>query len=200
MGVSIRCGPTATAILGVLLLAACTTTTSVTSEASSATRSADHRVTTLAKLEGWRDGRVGRSPHATLEIAYDDASAQALWAGVVDDDLPRAAGHPVRPGVYGDLAAVDFDTQVVAVVSAGESGSCPRWVSEISTAAGVVAISTADATGRDQPCTADFRRYRVIITIDRDDVPPAASLDDTQIRYDGSLDVDASVVAYPSVG
>jgi len=196
-----RVGTGASACLGVLLAAGCTTTAAVAPGATgNPVASRDQHVTTLAKVDGWRDGSAGGSPDATLEIAYDDAAARAMWAEVVDTDLPRATGDPTRPGVYGDLDDVDLDDHVIGLYSGGESGSCPRWVGEIGTRSGTVAIVSDDAIAPDQLCTADFRRYRVVVAIDRDAVPPVGALGGTHVRYDGYLDLGSRVVEYSPAG
>src|SRR5690625_239637 len=82
-------------------------------------------VETLAKVDGWRGGYEAAEPFAVLELAYDDTTARTLWRENVPDGLPDRDGDPLEQGVYGDLADVDLDRQVVGLVSTGQSGSCP---------------------------------------------------------------------------
>lgn len=115
----------------------------------------DGAVVTLAKVDGWRaDFAVAvDSSFGVLEVAYDADSARALWDENVADDLPVRTGEPREPGVYGDVGSVDFDEQVVALFSSGQSGSCPTWVQGVETAAdGTVALTTARDVGA---CTDD---------------------------------------------
>ncbi len=75
----------------------------------------------LAKATGWPDG-VGNGTqlpndwYAQLEVAYDSTTARALWDSVAADHLPAATGRPEHVGRYGDLADLDFTTQVVGAV------------------------------------------------------------------------------------
>lgn len=133
----------------------------------------------LAKTAGWRDGaadgtRLLDGWSAQLELAYDATTAGALWDSVVRDGLPDASGRPERAGRYGDLADVDFATQVVGLWSAGESGSCPEWLASVTTSgAGEVSVRT----GHDgDTCTADYVFYSEVVVLDRSAVPPADAL------------------------
>lgn len=126
---------------------------------------------TLVKLTGWYAAYRGDEPFSMLEVAYDDATAERLWAEQVPGGLPRApttAGAPAAPGVYGDLADVDLATHVVAVWSSGESGSCPTWLTGLRTTdEGVV---PEEFTGYDA-CTGDYNPYRLVIAVPREDLP-----------------------------
>ncbi len=129
-------------------------------------------VPTLAKVEGWaastEDGVFG-----VLEIAYDRATAERLWAETVPEDLPERSGLPVAAGVYGDLADVDLDRSVVAVWSSGESGSCPGWIADVTLRDGTVVVRRAQ---QGDECTADFNPYRLVLVLPRSDVPREADL------------------------
>jgi hypothetical protein len=134
---------------------------------------------TLAKIDGWREGMtVEDVPFAVLEIAFDVATAQALWDENVPDDLPRLEGDPASAGVYGDLADVDLTTHVVGLYSSGQSGSCPGWVRDVRTDGdGSVNVTTAvDMQGGDG-CSDDYNPFRVVLALDRDDVPAQDALD-----------------------
>lgn len=154
----------------------------------------DAAVRTLATVEGWRDGlEVERG--ALLEIAHDQATAQRL----IDDNVPGdladgPEGEPWVDGRHGDLADVDLDTHVVAVYTAGRSGSCPEWVADVTTGADGVVVGTEVPTRG--ACTDDFNPYRTVVAVERDRLPAA---DELPADLDLGYDVDqAAVVAYPA--
>ncbi|HWJ84252.1 MAG TPA: hypothetical protein VNR62_02425 [Cellulomonas sp.] len=151
-------------------------------------------ITTLAKVDGWRDGFEGS--RGSLEIAYDAAATRAMWDDNIASDVPDASGDARRPGVYGSLDRVDFGEQVVVMLSSGQSSSCPALLTKVATSNGVVMVRTDDGTGLfGGSCTADYAYYRVIAAVDRDAVPTAAELDDTTLSIDGFT--EAAMGAYP---
>lgn len=151
---------------------------------------------TLAKMDGWHEERAG-APFALLEIAYGAEAARTMWDENVTADLPVREGKPREPGIYGDFRSVDFAEQVVALFSSGQSGSCPSWVRGIETDHdGTVAVTLAeDAPGSD--CTADYNPYRVLIVIDRDDVPTADALSTAHGVVDGNEALEIVIGEYP---
>jgi hypothetical protein len=160
----------------------------------SAPGGADAPPRTLAKVEGWSEDLSSPTAASGLQIAYDEETARLMWSENVPDGLPTKSGDPAAPGIYGSLDDVDFDSQVVAQFSAGESSSCPRWLSDVTTEGQTVEIVTSpDEVGA---CTADFRPYRQIVALDRDDVPPAEDLGGVQLLIDGAEHPDATVSEY----
>lgn len=132
-------------------------------------------VTTLAKMDGWSEGFDIGNDFAALEIAFAAKTARQLWNQNVTKDLPVVEGPPIEPGVYGELADVDFGMYVVGLYSSGQSGSCPEWIEDIHLGPdGRVRITTATAGEGD--CTADYNTYRAMVVFDRDEVPPRRSL------------------------
>lgn len=169
-----------TALAAASLLAGCSSSTGVS--------------TTLAKVDGWRDGFEGS--RGSLEVAYDAPTARAMWADNVGADVPDASGSPRRPGVYGSLDRVDFGEQVVVMLSSGQSSTCLARLTKVTTSNGVVTVRTDDGTGLfGGSCTADYAYYRVIAAVDRDAVPPADELDDATLSVDGFT--EAALGAYP---
>lgn len=157
---------------------------------------ADGPVRTLATVAGWRDDlEVPRG--ALLEIAFEEETARRLVADNVPTDLPAGPDdEPWEDGRHDDLDDVDLATHVVAVYSAGRSGSCPEWVAEVSTHGDGVVVGTAVPTRGG--CTYDFNPYRTVIAIERDQVPQPEALPAARdLGYD--VDPDA-VVVYPSEG
>lgn len=153
----------------------------------------DAAVRTLATVEGWRDG-LEPSQGALLEIAHDEEAAARL----VDENVPAGLdagpdGEPWQDGRHGDLADVDLSTHVVAVYSAGRSGSCPEWVADVSTGGEGVTVGT-EVPSRGA-CTDDFNPYRTVLAIERDLLP---SVDQLPTALDRGYDaVPDAVVAYP---
>lgn len=154
----------------------------------------DAAVRTLATVEGWRDGlEVERG--ALLEIAHDEASAQRLVEDNVPADLADGPeGEPWVDGRHGELADVDLGTHVIAVYTAGRSGSCPEWVADVTTGAHGVQVGT-EVPSRGA-CTDDFNPYRTVVAVERDRLPTA---DELPADLDLGYDIDrGAVVAYPA--
>ena len=165
----------------------------VTGGCATGSGGSDAQPRTLAKVEGWGDD-VSPTAATGLEIAYDEDVARSMWSENVPDGLPTKSGDPAAPGIYGSLDDVDFDSQLVAMYSAGESGSCPTWLTDVTTEGQTVQVVTGpEHVG---VCTADFRPYRQIVALDRDDVPPAEELDGVQLAIDGTLSPDATISVY----
>jgi len=144
-------------------------------------------VETLAKLDGWRDGPGYDGPFAVLEIAHDDGTAATLW----EDNLGAGAA---RDG----LAEVDFSRQVVALYSSGESGSCPESVRDVDLGDdGTLDIMRAVDMKGGNACTGDYNPYRVVIAIDRADVPTRDQLAGTEGTVDGNPALEVRVGEYP---
>lgn len=154
----------------------------------------DGPVTTLATVSGWRDGlEVERN--ALLEIAYDEQTAQRLFDDNVPTDLDAGPDRePWQDGRHGELADVDLDTHVLAVWSAGRSGSCPEWVREISTHDDGVVVTTAVPTAGG--CTDDLNYYRTIIAVERELLPPEDQLP-ADLDHGPTIEHRA-VIAYPT--
>lgn len=152
---------------------------------------------TLAKVDGWREGFAAPpDAFAVLEVALDAETAQRMWDENIPAELPEEDGEPRDPGRYGDLADVDLDPSAVALWSGGESGSCPGWVSDVALEDGVVVV-TQDA---DAPrgCSDDYRPFRVLVVVDRSDLPEASALATTQGRTsDTRTPLRVRVAAYP---
>lgn len=151
---------------------------------------------TLAKVEGWRGGIDVFEPEAILEIAYDAETAQTLWDENVGRGLPDLEGKPRNPGIYGELDDVDFDDEVVGLFSDGESSSCPGWVDRVGEVDGDVDILRVEDMGGGDGCLSDHGAYRVVIVIDRDDVPDADALSTARVRFDGREVPDGVVREY----
>lgn len=147
---------------------------------------------TLAKVDGRRDGASDGGTFATLELAFDAATAERLWADNVPAGLAAADGVPGGTGVYGDLADVDLATSVVALWSSGQSGSCPEWVREVRMVDGVV---TVDRAQDGDVCTADYNPYRLVLVLDRRDVPPVEDLPAAMTVGEGIV-VPSQVLVY----
>lgn len=133
----------------------------------------DGEVVTLARLEG-HDVAEGRLTSDLLEIAYDEATAERLWQEQVDGDLADASGAPDAPGRYGGLADVDLDTHVLALWSSGASGSCPSWLSDVTSTDDGVIVALAGSGG--EICTGDDRPYLQVVAVPRDAVPTEDAL------------------------
>ena len=144
-------------------------------------------VETLAKLDGWRDGPGYEGPFAVLEIAYDDGTAAMLW----EDNV--GAGQAARDG----LGEVDLSRQVVALYSSGGSGSCPESVHDVDFDEVSVDITLAVDMGGGNGCTDDYNPYRVVIVIDRADVPTRDELAGTEGTVDGNPALEVLVGEYP---
>lgn len=151
----------------------------------------------LAKADGWRASATPGDSFAVLEVAYDRATAEALWDENVGADLPARDGAPLEPGVYGDLTDVDLDEQVLALYSSGQSGSCPGWVEDVSTSGdGTVEVSTVQDLRGGDGCTDDYNPYRVVLALDREDVPSADALGTARLLIDDTPVLRARVVPY----
>jgi hypothetical protein len=95
----------------------------------------DTGVQVLAKANGWRWSLVDfhevedlygvADPYGVVEVAYDEVTAAQAWAQNVPADLVRRSGHPMWPGLYGDLADIDFDREALVVYSSGQSAPAP---------------------------------------------------------------------------
>jgi len=121
-----------------------------------------------------------------------------MWDENVDDDRAASSGAPVEPGVYGDLDDVDLSRQVVGLYSSGQSGSCPGWLRSVRTddEGTVVITTTQDLQGGDG-CTDDYRAYRVLVAIDRADVPSADAVEAARVVVDGNERLSTLVGTYP---
>lgn len=156
---------------------------------------------TLAKVDDWRQGlSTPDGVFSALEVAYDAETAQRLWDENVQGTLPVREGGPAETGVYGDLADVDFDDQVVALWSSGQSGSCPRWLSDVRLdEAGAVVVSEDVDTGGQQGCSDDRHVYRTVVVLDRSAVPDQRDLSAaTATDDDASFPARVLLAAYPA--
>jgi hypothetical protein len=111
----------------------------------------------------------------------------------VPADLVRRTGDPTLPGLYGDLADIDFDREALVVYSGGQSGTCPEWLTGLEvTELGTVQLTTTStptlfATVHGERvgiCTGDRNEYRLVLSIDRDRLPPISGLPTTRVQFD----------------
>lgn len=156
-------------------------------------------LSTLAKIDGSREG-MATPPNtfAVLEVAYDAQTAQQMWNQNVPGDLPEQSGDPRDPGRYGNLADVDFGKQAVALWSSGESGSCPGWVSGVSIDGGYVVVTEDTDSGFSGACSSDYNPYRVLVAVDRADLPEPDAVATTKIRIaDTDIGSPILLTAYP---
>jgi hypothetical protein len=187
----------------------------------------DEGVRVLAKSDGWRWSLVDfhevedlygvADPYGVVEVAYDEVTAAQAWAENVPADLDRHSGHPTWPGLYGDLADIDFDREALVVYSSGQFGTCPGWltgieVTERGRELGTVQLTTTftSATftpfppvqggrGRVYECTMDYRAYRLVLAVDRDRLPPISGLPTTRVLFNGEqLGGGGLVTTYPA--
>jgi len=158
-------------------------------------------VQTLVKIEGGQQSVPDTSDtFASLFVAYDSASAQRLWDDNVPAGLSRRDGDPVEDGLYGDLADVDFDEQVVGLWSAGESGSCPGWLANVRTREdGALILGRDEDTGGNDGCTDDYNPYRTVVALDRDAVPIADALASEGFTGEPPIQLRVFVAEYPPV-
>jgi len=152
---------------------------------------------TLAKVDGWRQGfELPPDTFAMLEVAYDVDTAQRMWDENVAADLPERSGDPRDPGRYGDLDDVDLDQQAVALWSGGESGSCRGWVSSVALEDGAVVVTEDADEGRG--CSDDYNPFRVLVVVDRSDLPEPEALAAAKARTDNPyIGQQVVVTAYP---
>lgn len=143
-------------------------------------------VVPLARLDGWQLRTPGGRPEAQVALAYDLAAARALWASTRAADAVHRDGPGNRFGVSVDVDRVDFAHQLVLVLESGGSGSCPPHVVDVRRpgSGGVEIVTGTDGAGG--PCTADLDLYTEIVAVDRDRLPPAASLRTTPVTVDGT--------------
>jgi len=118
-----------------------------------------------------------------------------MWDDVVDENLPKASGDPITSGIYGSLDDVDFDSQVVALFSSGESGTCPSFLSGLSSDGAAIAATTTTVSESDI-CTSDYRPFAQVVAVDKNDVPAADKLPGAKLSIDGTAMPDASVAVY----
>jgi hypothetical protein len=153
----------------------------------------DPSVTPLAKAHGWREALLQGFADGVVEIAYDQDVAELAWADNVPDDL-EPWDLLGEPGVYASLGDVNFEQRALVVVSLGESGSCPQWVTNISTRAeGLLEIAMVTFV-ESYFCTGDYKHYRLLLAVDRDRLP-----DPNALPYELVTDhYEVPVVAYPA--
>lgn len=188
------------AVVAVLVLAACSGTSSGPSSAFVP------GTTVLSKTSGWRAGLDPEtaSHYMVVEIAYDEATARRAWAENVPAGAVVRNDLPVTDGLYGRFDAVDLTKQRIVVVEAGQSGSCPGWIRGLSTRAdGTVDVFEGSRVppGADG-CTADYNAYRTVLAVDIGRLPAATDLSATGPRalVDGAaIDSGVLVVPYPYV-
>lgn len=138
-------------------------------------------LTTLAKVDGWREGfELPPDTFAVLEVAYDSETAQQMSDENLISDLSERSGDPRDPGRYGDLDEVNFDQQAVALWSGGQSGSCPGWVADVEMVDGVVVVT--ENAEEPQGCSDDYNPFRVLVVVDRSEVPEPEELVTTKAR------------------
>jgi hypothetical protein len=187
----------------------------------------DEGVQVLAKADGWRWSPADfygiahsygfADLYGLVEVAYDEVTAAQAWDENVPADLVRRSGHPTWPGLYGDLADIDFDREVLVVYSSGQSGTCPGWLTGIEVIErgrelGAVLLTTTFTSATFTPfppvqgerervyeCTLDYRAYRLVLSVDRDRLPPISRLPTTRVLFDGEqLNSGGLVTTYPA--
>ena len=166
----------------------------------------------LAKADGWRAPlrSLFGSLYGVVEVAYDEVTAARAWAENVPADLVRRSGHPTLTVLYGDLADIDFDREVLVVYSSGQSGTCPGWLTGIEVIdrgreLGTVQLTTTFTTATPPTvpgileCTMDYRPYRLVLLVDRDRLPPISALPTTRVLFNGEqLGGGGLVTTYPA--
>jgi hypothetical protein len=167
-------------------------------------------VQVLAKADGWRAplGPSFWSLYGVVEVAYHEAAVAQAWAQNVPADLVRRSGDPTLPGLYGDLADIEFDREALVVYSSGQSSSCPGWLTglEVTELGTVLITTTARGTWfttvqgkRMGICYADYSGYRMVLSVDRDLLPPISALPTTRVLIDGErLGGGGLVTTYPA--
>ena len=159
--------------------------------------SSDGGVRPLAKIGQWRD--ASEVSFVRMEVAFDRATAERAWHDNVPDDLPVRDGRPAEPGRYGDLDDIDFDSQALVVWSAGESGSCPAWLSDVLTdRRGTIADTTEDTGGflGGGGCSDAFSPYTMLLAVDRARLPEPGALPVELLEPDGTE--LGQLVTYPA--
>jgi len=152
---------------------------------------------TLAKVDGWREGfELPPDTFAVLEVAYDSETAQQMSDENLTSDLPERSGDPRDPGRFGDLDDVDFDQQAVALWSGGQSGSCPGWVADVEMVDSVVVVT--ENAEEPQGCSDDYNPFRVLVVVDRSDLPEPGELATTKARSSNAhIGKQVLLAAYP---
>lgn len=159
----------------------------------------DDAITVLAKVDGWgaalsTDESLGVD--LVVEIAYDEDAARAAWADSVPADLPERSGEPRESGRYGSLDDLDLAEQALVVYSSGQSGACPGWLADLAVDDDVLAVEeTQHMPGNG--CTDDFNSYRLVLAVDRDELPAVDRLPLRTAR-EGDREFDALVTTYPA--
>ena len=123
-----------------------------------------------------RDDPNGRLP-SVLEIADTPELADDAWADNTPDGLDELSelDEPVEEGIYGSLDDVDFESQVAGVWSSTHP-SCPYWLKEFETTEdGIRAVEESTAEP-EEVCSDIAIAYRMIVAIDRDELPPLDEL------------------------
>ena len=177
----------AVGVVALLLLAGCASSTGPSNGGTPTTTGPttdspdDASVVTLAKADGWRQGLdptsiPGEAGFAVLELAYDDAAATALWNAAVPDDLPTATGDPTDGGLYGSRDDVDLTQQVLGLWSSGQSGSCPGWLTSMTTDGDRVQLVQAEDLLGGNGCDDSYNPYSQVVILDRDQVPTRDAL------------------------
>lgn len=153
----------------------------------------------LARQDGWRVNlaeEFGDEHDTILEIAYDPTIAQRAWHENVPDDLPQQSGVPYRPGRFGGLDDVNFETHAVVVWSAGSS-SCPGWLHGLTTGDDTIRATTRERVERDG-CQDIYVPYRMVLAVERSLVPDLSSLATARLEVDGRDRPRSLVAAYPA--
>jgi len=108
-----------------------------------------------------------------LEIAYDRTSANQAWREHVPEGLQQRHGDPREPGIYVPLTDVDFDSHAVVVWSGNQSGTCPKWVTDISSEGRSLRITTRDP---EPNCMDEFQPYAMVLAVERTSLPKESRL------------------------
>ncbi|MBI4940561.1 MAG: hypothetical protein HY830_07440 [Actinobacteria bacterium] len=194
--------PVVLTAFAVVLVAGCTAGSREDAPAPTKSVAAAAGTVVLGKADGWRpalaaDTDAG-SHYAVVEIAYDAASARRAWAENAPTG-PVRPGPPVEPGLYGRFEDVDLARQRVVVVSTGQSGTCPSWVSGVAVRPGGTVELTQGSLDPTATCTADHRPYRTVLAVDVERLPAPGDLTPPPtVLVDGSeVGSRVPVVAYP---
>lgn len=136
----------------------------------------DDTVAVLADVEGWDPGLEELladevwPENAVLEIAYDEAATEQLWA------LAVPVGDGTDEG-RAEMEDLDLDREVLALWSSGQSGTCSESLRTVRLSGDLVVL-TVNLDGRSSGCHDDRRPYREVVVLDRAQVPTRKALEE----------------------
>lgn len=156
-------------------------------------------VRTLVRADGPPASDPTGSPSALLQLVPEEL-VETVLVDLGASDLPPARGVPVDPGVYADVGSVDHAREVLVVWSSGQSGSCGERLRglRVAQASGTLVDLAGPATAAGQACTADYRAYRQLVVLRREDFVDPAHLPLVLTGGEGLPD-GLVVTVYPDV-